>query len=300
MDGSGRDHRHDRPMSSHDRIAALAAVNGGVVSRRQLVRAGVDAADVDELRRRTALGVIRRGWYETPGADAAVVAAVRAGATVACVSALKHRPGVWIPPHQKRLHTRWSRYRGRPKFDHQCRAHRTLATPITAVDALPEALICAANCLDPDMFVAVADSVLRLTPTVDLADIRQWFDGAPVRTLRLLGHLDPAAESGTESVVRYRLRRAHIGVRTQVVIPGVGRVDLLVGDRLIIECDSDGHHNGARRKAECRRDRTSTVGNYRVLRIDYDEVMDDQEWAAFLQEVLALARKGRHRGTTDF
>ncbi len=287
-------------MGSHDLIAALAAGNGGVVSRRQLVRAGAGAAEVDELRRRRALRVIRRGWYETPGADAAVVAAVRAGATVACVSALKHRPGVWIPPYQRRLHVRWSRYRDAPKFDEQCRAHRTLATPIAAVDALPEALACAANCLDPDMFVAVADSVLRLTPPVDLADIRTWFEGAPMRTRRLLEQLDPAAESGTESVVRYRLRSAHIGVRTQVVIPGVGRVDLLVGDRLIIECDSDGHHNGDRRKADCKRDRASTVGNYRVLRIDYDEVMDEQQWAAFLQEVLSLVRKGRHRGTTDF
>lgn len=285
-------------MNTGELVQRIAAEDGGVVSRRHLVRSGADREQVDDLRRRGALEPIRRGWYALPGATPAVVATVKAGAVVACVSALKYRSGIWIPPNQKRLHVRWSEHRQRPKFTEHCRSHTPLATPVRAIDSLGDALRCAANCLDPDMFVAVLESTFRLPSLYNSADLRVCFDGAPGRVAGLVDRLDPLAGSGTESVVRFRLQSLRIKVRSQVEIPGVGRVDLLVGDRLIIECDSDGYHGGDQRKKDYRRDRTSTVGNYRVLRVDYDEVMD--EWDDVLQEILALVRRGRHRGAPDF
>lgn len=44
--------------------------------------------------------------------------------------------------------------------------------------------------------------------------------------------------------MRLRLRRRKVELRTQVTIADVGRVDLLVGERLVIEVDSKEHHTG--------------------------------------------------------
>ncbi|CAM3790765.1 endonuclease domain-containing protein [Tsukamurella strandjordii] len=279
-------------MDTLDLIARHA--DGGVISRRRLLGLGADPVEISRLRHAGAFTVIRPGWYATSTARPQVVAAVRAFATVTCVSALAFTP-VWVPP-DRRVHLRWPAHRvarGAP-----CRAHRPLATPVRAVDPLPLALQCAANCLAPDYLVAVLDSTLRMPRPYSIGDLRQCFDGAPRRVSALLDALDPMAGSGTESIVRFRLRRAHMGVRTQVQIAHVGRVDLLVGDKLIIECDSRAHHNDEQRRADNRRDRAATLGDYRVLRIDYADVMFD--WDAVFAEITAIVRTGRHRGRTRF
>ncbi|KXO97982.1 endonuclease domain-containing protein [Tsukamurella pseudospumae] len=127
-------------------------------------------------------------------------------------------------------------------------------------------------------------------------ELREVFDGAPQRVQRLLNGLDPAAQSGTESVTRHRLRPANIQVRSQVTIAEVGTADLLVGDRLIVECDSDRYHNGEQRKVDARRDRKSTIGGYHVLRIDYSDVTYD--WDTVLADIIDMVRSRRHRGRT--
>ncbi|TWS23104.1 DUF559 domain-containing protein [Tsukamurella sputi] len=160
------------------------------------------------------------------------------------------------------------------------------------------ALQCVANCLPADQFVAVLDSTLRMPQPYTVDHLADVFDGASRRIARLLGMLDPMAGSGTESLVRYRLACAGIRVRSQVTIRGVGRVDLLVGDKLIVECDSEGYHGGTQRRSDNRRDRIATVGDFRVLRIDYTDVLFD--WDAVLQDILAIVRSGRHKGLTRF
>ena len=170
-----------------------------------------------------------------------------------------------------------------------------MSSPVRAVDSLPDALRCAANCLAADEFVAVLDSTLRLDhDRYSVADLREIFDGASQHITRLLDFLDPVAGSGTESLVRFRLQYARIRVRSQQSIPGIGRVDLLVGDRLIIECDSTEYHSGAQRLEDNRRDRVATRGDYRVMRIDYSEVIG--AWPRILADILDIVRTGRHRG----
>ncbi|KXO94752.1 hypothetical protein AXK56_19250 [Tsukamurella pulmonis] len=280
-------------------IPIAAAENGGVLSRRHLLRIGADPAEIDALRRHGTLAPVRRGWYATATADPAVVAAVRSGAAVTCVSALEYTPGVWVPPGERRTHLRWPEHRPvtlRPA--RSCRGHRPLRTPARAVDPLPIALQCAANCVSAEQLVAVLDSTLRMPHPYTVDVLAEVFDGAPQRVLRVLGLVDPLAGSGTESLVRYRLVCAGIRVRSQVMVRGVGRVDLLVGDKLIIECDSASHHSGAQRRADYRRDRAAVIGDYRVLRLDYADVLFD--WDAVYGDILAIVRSGRHRGRTRF
>lgn len=278
-------------------IAEVAAQNGGVVGRRHLVGLGVDPADVVELVRAGALIPIRRGWYGTATASPEVVTAVKAGATLTCLSALALTPEIWIPPVAKRTHVRWPAHRRTSlRTQKGCRAHVSLKTSLRAVDPLHLALQCAVNCIDEDYYVvAVLDSLLRSPDPHTVPEIRDVFDGAPLRIQRLLGDLDPAAQSGTESVTRHRLRSANIRVRSQVTIPTVGRADLLVGDRLIIECDSTGFHNDAhQRREDARRDRKSTVGGYHVLRIDYADVMFG--WDSVFADITDMVRSRRHLG----
>ena len=279
-------------------IGDIARMSGGVVSRHQLLRAGIPSADVERLRAAGRLTVIRRGWYRLERPRPIVAAAVEAGAVVTCVSALGfHNPEIWVPPGITKTHLRWPAHvRTRRRTHEQCRAFRTLETPRAAVDPLDSALLCAANCLDPDQLAAVLDSTLRMTVPLTQEYLQQVFAGAPPRIIRVLRHLDPLAGSGTESMVRYRLQCRHIAVRSQVTIPGVGTVDLLVGDKLIIECDSEGHHGGVQRKTDLKRDRISVRGDYRVMRIDYEEVVSREGWAAAYRDIEDLVRTGRHRG----
>lgn len=277
-------------------VVELARSNGNVVSRQQLLRAGVPSKTIEELRAAGKLAVVRRGWYRISGARAIAVAAVKEHAAVTCVSALPlHSSRIWIPPNDAKVHLRWPPHRRAHQRTHeQCTAFRPLGAPTSAVDGLETALLCAANCLDPDVLVAVLDSTLRMEGPLTEENLREIFAGAPQRIARVLRHLDPLAGSGTESIVRYRLRCKHIAVRSQVTIPGLGRVDLLVGVKLIIECDSTGHHGGDQRKADLKRDRKAEIGDYHVLRIDYDEVMTD--WDAVYKDIAEIVHTDRHVG----
>ncbi|CAM3472686.1 DUF559 domain-containing protein [Tsukamurella hominis] len=70
-------------------------------------------------------------------------------------------------------------------------------------------------------------------------------------------------------------------------------MDLLVGEKLIVECDSRNHHNDEHRTEDNRRDRVAALGDYRVLRIDYAEVMF--AWDTVFAEIMDLVRTRRHR-----
>ncbi|WP_138917946.1 hypothetical protein [Gordonia effusa] len=99
--------------------------------------------------------------------------------------------------------------------------------------------------------------------------------------------------SGTESIVRLRLRVLGFNVDVQVLIEEVGRVDLVVG-QLVIECDSAGFHTSKQaRTADSRPDRQTLIGHRIVIRLMYDEVIFD--WPVVLREIRALTDTGRHR-----
>src|SRR5665647_786535 len=85
----------------------------------------------------------------------------------------------------------------------------------------------------------------------------------PVRPSVGVGDRDPGAPLP---------RLAGYKVRPQVVIPGVGRVDLLVGESLIIECDSHAHHTGETNyRGDRRRDLSATADDYRVVRLTWEQ-----------------------------
>jgi very-short-patch-repair endonuclease len=92
-----------------------------------------------------------------------------------------------------------------------------------------------------------------------------------------------------------RLRAAGIRLRTQVVIPGVGRVDFLVGDRLIIEADSREHHLSAY-QADRTRDRVAIGLGYLVIRLTYEDVV--YRWDTVYRDIQSVIQRRAHRSPT--
>ncbi|MEL4504695.1 DUF559 domain-containing protein [Luteococcus sp. H138] len=152
------------------------------------------------------------------------------------------------------------------------------------------ALRSAWRCLDEDNFIAAVDSVVH-HKLATLGEVRAALGGIP-RAEQALDRCD-RAESGTETFTRLRLRSRKVQLRTQVQIGEVGRVDLLVGERLIIEVDSKAHHTGEENYAKDReRDLELRALGYIVVRLTYEQVMFG--WATVEQSLLAMIRRGDH------
>jgi len=270
----------------------------GVYSTSHLAAGGLARPAIRRLVECGKLTRLRQGWYAEPAADSAVIEAVRAGGVLGCLSALRMWE-VWVPPTD-RVHVRLSAHR-RPRPRQSCHGFGDQPRLNDPVDPLLVAFGAAARCLvggtrrNGDSLIAIADSILNST-RLEIADLRGALAAAPPRIRRLLDMCDGAAQAGTESLVRIRLTTLNIVVRTQVVIPGVGRVDLLVGERLIIECDSRAHHTAASNYQEDRRrDRAALAAGYLVLRVTYADVM--YRWDEVLADILKLTRRHDHRST---
>jgi len=115
-----------------------------------------------------------------------------------------------------------------------------------------------------------------------------------LRARQLATWFDPRAESGTETRVRLFLARRGYKVRSQPSVRGVGRVDLLVGESLIIECDSHAHHTGeANYRGDRSRDLNATASGHRVVRLTWEQVF--LTWATTQALLLAHLRTRRYR-----
>src|SRR5690606_25919148 len=100
------------------------------------------------------------------------------------------------------------------------------------------------------------------------------------------------AQSGSETRLRVFFQRRNVPVATQVPIPGVGHVDLLVGQSLIVEADSQAHHSRPRNVAADReRDLTGRQLGFRSLRLSYEQIWHTWERT---QRALATELRLRH------
>ena len=264
-------------------VAAAIRAQGGVCSLRTLSRLGISADRVERATARGQVSRVRPGWYSDGTAHPDVLRAVRAGGAISCVSTFRLL-GAWTVDDEH-LHVRMRR--GTGAAGGTCLRRHWTDLPVTSpIDPLLESARCLARCLPHDDAVAVLDSVLHLG-LLSLAELRRQSDP---RLGRLLVDVDPRAESGLESLARLRLRRRRIRLRSQVPIPGVGRVDFLIGDRLILELDGKEFHDFDEDRA---RDRRSAVRDYLTIRASYNHVMTG--WDALEAELLTLIRRDAHR-----
>jgi very-short-patch-repair endonuclease len=251
--------------------------------------------------------VIRRDWVATPDCDPALVRAVHAGATLACVSAAAVH-GLWQLDFDS-LHLSAARSTARidrspppwPEFgDAELTVHWTrdpepqLAPRVRAViTSVPRTLLDVAACQPLEPAVAVIDSALR-RQKITMHELRELAGRHPALT-RVLAHVDASSDAETESLARVRLARRGVVMVPQVVIDG-HPVDGLIGSRLVLQIDGYGPHSSrAQRNRDLKQDDRLRRRGFIVLRYSGDQVR--WQWAMVESAVLGIVAAGKHLGT---
>lgn len=274
-------------------LEQLLRANNGVVSAAQLRGVGIGVAATEVALEDGRLIRLRKGWYRTSApVNDLILRAVRHQGALTCASACAIH-GLWVPSGLG-LHVRRSAHlRNLPAHGFTSCSPAGVRPPVhRAVDPLGLALRCAVRCLDRESAVVLLDSALNLgrLHTDELPDL--FSDGnASVR--RLLRRTDPRAGSGTETLARIRLRGRRLRVSPQVHISGVGWVDLVIGDRLVVEIDSLEHHSrGTGYEKDRERDRRLIAMGYLVIRVSHHQVLHC--WDDVEQTILAVVRRRDH------
>lgn len=234
---------------------------------RSEVRRAADAGRIDR---------VRQGVYALPDLDPDIVTAAAHGGALTCASALRAW-GVWVLPEPDRSIHVWLGKAGRAHAHPgcACSVHFSVGRSALGLAPVADCLIHAYRCIDGEAFFAAYESAWnkRLIGAHDRARIRA---ALPRSAEWMLDLARPDAESGLESLLRLRLHLLGIRLDCQVDIAGVGRVDFVVGRRLILEVDGRENHAGVdRRHRDLMRDAAASARGFETLRFDYAMVVHD-------------------------
>ncbi len=239
---------------------------GGFARTSEVTRSSTDrrrlALEIEAGRVvRVARGIVALPQFTQEGA------ALAHGGAVTCVSALaRHR--IPLLEEARVLHVAIARNRGTSPSVVQ---HWT-GSGERGVVSLPQALVHAVRCLPGPEWVAAADAAVSRGLDVGELLRLQPRRGA-ARLERLIMLVDGRSGSLPESLLRVALRSAGLPAEPQVHVPGVGRVDFLVGD-VIVEVDGFAYHSDrGQYREDRRRDRAAHLGGYLVLRFTYEDVV---------------------------
>ncbi|PVE79819.1 hypothetical protein DC432_00025 [Microbacterium testaceum] len=269
-------------------------LRGGIAARTAAGDAGFDVRRVRDAARAGDVEIVRRRWIATGDAPPDDLAAARAGGVVACVSAARRR-GWWIPPAvEERLHLRLAPKAARDGIGDGILVHWTRAIVPVARDALLESiedtLAHVARCLGTEDALIVWESAIR-TEKLDLEALRRvrWPSLAARACADAAGS---QADSGLETMVVSRVRGWGVLVRQQIVIAG-RPVDLLIGARLITQCDGwQFHSSSAQRSADIAHDAELRLRGYTVLRFSYAQIIHD--WPSVERTLQRAIAAGLH------
>lgn len=246
-------------------------------------RAVAEAVDGGHLLR------IRRSWLSLPDADPVLLSAARAGVIVSCLSAAE-RLGLWVA-RSRGAHVAAPPHAGRVDVVVGTRVHRAHPVvprhPDALVDALENVLVLVATCIPREEALVVWESALnkQLTSRESLTRL-----ALPGRARSILDDVQPFADSGLETIIVVRLRWLGLRLLPQAFLHG-HRVDLLIGERLVLQIDG-AHHVGAQRAEDIRHDAVLTLNGYHVIRVGYHQIMND--WPSVQYLVSRAVAQGLH------
>jgi very-short-patch-repair endonuclease len=266
---------------------------GGVARTREILSSeGVTRRDIDRAVRDGALVRLRTGWVAIPEVEAAVATAIRHGGALGCISRVQLE-GLWVLGDHTQVHVAM-RPNGRAR-EHaacDCAVHWNdvphSGGRVSLVDALTQVL----GCLGVEEFFVALESAMRkrLITRDGVAGLRARL---PLDRRWLADFARWDADSGLESLLRLRLRSLGIHLASQVAVPGVGRVDFVLGDRLILEVDGKpGHDEPSNRHKDLVRDAVAAAHGFDALRFDYAMVV--HEWDLVEAAILAKLGRGLH------
>ena len=283
-------------------LTSVIAELGGLAATHELYARGFTRWTLGRAVASGHIVRVRQGWYCAPTLPLELQRAARVGGPATCVTGARvhglavfndHRPHSAIRQHSSRLrsaHNRRVRLGSMRAAD--AVAHWNLGTDERVLLDVRSCLVQMAMCQSPERVVAAADSALRLR-TITLSEWRDATAALPRRLRLLLDRVDPASESITESLFRFRMERIGLGMRSQVAVAGVGVVDFVIGTRLVIEIDGYAYHSDPDAfEKDRRRDARLSARGYRVLRFSYKQVTS--HWSEVKAAVLASIARGDH------
>lgn len=261
-------------------------------------RSDLGLFDIDEPARRRLLrrGLMERvgAWYVRSVAPPDLVELLRQGVRATCVSAAPHH-GLWTPLHEG---SHVYRPRGVPDLEESSDLvpHGTTMRswpdrdPVASLELTLEH---AARCLPVRDAAILFESALN-SRRLSGRDAQRIVAGLPSTRRHQLARISPLAESGTETAVRWWLESLHVPVTAQVRVPGVGRVDLKLGESWVIECDSVRFHDNPQQyHLDRSRDLQLQALRYTVTRLTWEQVFLD--WEKTSELLLTILRRREHR-----
>lgn len=223
--------------------------------------------------------VERVGVVFAPGTDWPLIACRMLGGLLTCHSALAYYS---LPelPHPGTVHVAIPSSRGRVRPLAGVVVHREPArwpSGMSPPVAPPRLLVARMlRCAEETPAVVVADAALRrgLVSRAELAAmLRSNRSGGPLGHRRL-ARCREKARSPIESIARLELEDAGHSVEVGVDVPGVGEVDMLVDDRLLVETDGYQFHSSKGDWSNDRRREQGLIAQGRLwVRLTYDDVM---------------------------
>ena len=264
------------------------AAAGGLVRRAQLLSRGHSAASIRAAVQDKRLSVPRRGWLAADSADPMGLRAVMLGGQLGGDAALASW-GIWVDsargltvtcsPNSSRLPEIAGSERrlwAVPRFPE--------VSPKAWRVSVRDALLQYATFASRDELIASLDSALN-SRVLRRSELTELIAALPRRLRSVASEIDGTAMSGNETRFRLAARRAGFRVATQVTIPGVGIVDNLIDDWLIVEIDSKLYHGGEDNQFRDRtRDGNAVLRRYGHERFSPAQVQRQIDWCLAVVE----------------
>lgn len=273
------------------KLTSFLSARGGTAATADLARAGFSRREIDEALAAGAIIRISRGHYGLPQDPSTYRAARELKGLLTCISAAPSY-GLWTLVPAQTLHLCLG-HRAAPTgavAHGRCRHPRHTWLPVAG---LADVLVHAMHCL-PELQALVMVQCAVGRGDISLEFIRGKLGGnRNGRARSVLDLVIPRADSVLEVLANTAFRRAGLHLRRHVEIPGVGEVDFLIEDCLVVETDGGTHLEPLQVKKDRRRNNATVVGGYLVLRYGYDEVVHHPERiVAEVLAVLELRRRG--------
>ena len=277
-------------------LAAWIAARGGVAHRDDALRAGFVIAVIRAFVREGHAELVRRVWLCTPDASAELRTAAGAGGRITCTS-LARRRGWWIPEGVgAELHLHLLPGSGSTRLDEKWTGVTHWTKPLapaarSLLGTVEDALLHIAACVERDTALVLWESAARaekLAPQT-LRAIR-WGSRAARELAEAVAGL---SDSGLETLVVVPLRRHGLRVRQQILLAG-RPVDVLVGERLVLQIDGyEFHSSSAQRASDIAHDAELRLRGYTVFRFSYSQVVHD--WPTVERTIRRAVAQGLHR-----
>ncbi|MFK0006848.1 type IV toxin-antitoxin system AbiEi family antitoxin domain-containing protein [Paenarthrobacter sp. NPDC090520] len=261
--------------------ATTASLYAAGFTRRRLAKA-VKEGDISRLH---------RGVYIAMDADPDIVAAFRANGKLTCVSAARFY-GLWTlhdgPLHAGgQLHLSCGTGLARRRIVHHGqRLHPD--HPYLPVAGVADVLLHAMRCLpELEALVMVQSAVSHALLTTTFLESKMNGNRNGVARA-ILGLVLPRADSLLEVLAHTHFTRAGLQVRMHADAPGVGEVDCLIEECLIVELDGGTHFEPKQVKKDQYRNNAGLLGGLTSLHYYYADVVYQPQ--KMVDEVLAVLR----------